>query len=395
MADVLRQFMHHRLTRFGVVAPLLVVSAYLFFDLTGAADEAAHLDKVRVGVANLDRGLETPIGTVSLASLAVAEMDERAPFKVESRATAEELRDGVLARDVAIGFVFPEDFTANVLGGTPTEVRVFRSEANDAFTNAFTRTLVMEWQANFDQVATTIGKLGSGGGGLPAEETALIEAREEVVAPVPNFRLSKLPMQITFPFWTAIIVLAVLIAMAGRQITSDRGGSDPWAITLAQVAVAAVATCLLAIVMVVDIALFSWEWSIRYVPLWAFTWLTAISGALLILGVIRLAGLAAGLIVSLPLLLIHQIVGGGTAPGSFAPAVYRWLEGLVPMRYFTEGFRNVLFGGTTSGRMMVALGAIALIGILLLAVGTVRAALMAQRDVSAEPPGELLGGTSG
>ena len=394
MADVLRQFMHHRLTRFGVVAPLLVVSAYLLFDLTGAADEAAHLDKVRVGVASLDRGLETPFGPISLADLAVGEMDERADFQVVFAATAEELRDDVLARDVAIGFVFPEDFTANVLGGTPTEVGVLRSEANDAFTNAFSRTLVMQWQANFDQVASTIGDLGSGGGGLPGEQAPLIEAREEVVAPIPNFRLSKLPMQIPFPFWAAIIVLAVLVSMAGRQIASERG-SDPWTITLGQVAVAAVGTCLLAFVMMLDIALFAWEWSIRYVPLWAFMWLTAMSGVLLIFGIIRLAGVVAGLIVSLPLLLIDQIVGGGAAPGSFAPAVYRWLEALVPMRYFTEGFRNILFGGTTSGSMMVALGAIGLVGVLLLIVGTVRAAFAAQKEAVAEPPRELVGGSFG
>ena len=394
MADVLRQFMRHRLTRFGVVAPLLVVSAYLLFDLTGAADEAAHLDKVRVGVASLDHGLETPFGPISLADLAVGEMDERADFQVVFAATAEELRDDVLARDVAIGFVFPEDFTANVLGGTPTEVGVLRSEANDAFTNAFSRTLVMQWQANFDQVASTIGDLGSGGGGLPGEQAPLIEAREEVVAPIPNFRLSKLPMQIPFPFWAAIIVLAVLVSMAGRQIASERG-SDPWTITLGQVAVAAVGTCLLAFVMMLDIALFAWEWSIRYVPLWAFMWLTAMSGVLLIFGIIRLAGVVAGLIVSLPLLLIDQIVGGGAAPGSFAPAVYRWLEALVPMRYFTEGFRNILFGGTTSGSMMVALGAIGLVGVLLLIVGTVRAAFAAQKEAVAEPPRELVGGSFG
>jgi len=395
MADVLRQFVRNRWTRFGVVAPLLVVSAYLLFNLTGAADEAAHLDKVRVGVADLDRGLETPIGTISLASLAVAEMDERADFQVVFAATAEELRDDVLARNVAVGFVFPEDFTANVLGGTPTEVGVFRSEANDAFTNAFSLTLVMQWQANFDQVAATIGKLGSGGGGLPGEEAPLIEAREEVVAPIPNFRLSKLPMQIPFPFWAAIIVLSVLVSMAGRDIASQRGGSDPWMITLAQVAVGAVATSLLALVMVVDIALFAWEWSIRYVPLWAFIWLTAMSGTLVVFGVVRLAGVTAGLVVSLPLLLIDQIVAGGAAPGSFAPAVYRWLEALVPMRYFTEGFRNIMFGGTTSGHMMVALGAIGLIGVLLLMIGTVRVALSAHKGAEAEPPGELLGGASG
>ena len=394
MFDALRQFANQRWTRFGVVAPLLVVTSFLFFDLTGATDEAAHLDKVVVGVAELDRGLETPFGSISLSSLAVSEMAERAPFQVVSSATEEELRADVLARDVAIGFVFPEDFSEKVLGREPTEVGVIRSEANDAFTNAFTQTLVMQWQSNFDQVANTIDKLGSGGGALPGQDVSLIQATEEVVAPIPNFRLSKLPMKILFPFWAAVIVLSVFVSMAAREVASQHR-IDPWMVTLGQVAVAALATSLLAAVMVVDIALFAWEWSVRYVPLWAFMWLTGISGAFVILGVTRLAGIVAGLAVSLPLLLMDQIVGGGAAPGSFAPAVYRWLESLIPMRYFTEGFRNILFGGTTSGRMMIALGVIGMIGIFLLVAGTVRAALAVQREASVEPPGELIGGASG
>ena len=394
MGDVLRQFVHHRWIRFGVVAPLLVVTSFLFFDLTGAADEVAHLDKVVIGVTELDRGLETPFGTVSLASLAVSEMAERAPFQLVFPATEEELREDVLARRVSIGFVFPEDFSEKVLGQEPTEVRVIRSEANDAFTNAFSQALVMQWQSSFDQVAATIGSLGSGGGALPGQDAPLIQAREEIVAPIPNFRLSKLPMKILFPFWAAILVLASFVSMAARDIASRRR-YDAWKITVGQVAVAAVATSLLAAVMVVDISLFAWEWSIRYVPLWAFMWLTGISGAVLVLGIARLVNLIVALSACLPLLLIDQIVAGGAAPGNFAPAVYRWLEGFVPMRYFTEGFRNILFGGTTSGRMMTALGTIALIGVLLLVAGTIRAALMAQPEASAEPSVELLGGTSG
>jgi len=389
---LLRQFGRLGWTRWALGLPPLIVTAFLFFNLTGASDGTAHLDKIKVAVTDLDRGIETPIGTISLASVAVAQFEEQAPFDIISSDSAEDLRDDVLGRRAALGFVFPEDFTEKVLGGEQAEVQVLRSEANDAFTNGVAMGLVREWQANLDRVASSVADLGSGGSFIPGLEPSAIVATEEVIAPIPNFRLEKLPMEILFPFWGSTIVMAAFILLAGREVASRFRQSEPWAISTVQIGLALSGTALLSLVMVLGIAFFAWEWSLKYIPLWSFMWLTAASSTLVLLGFMRCVGLVIGLIVSTPFLLIQQIVGGGVVPGSWAPPVYRWLESLVPMRYFTEGFRNILFGDTTTGSMVIALGSIALIGLGMLVLGTIRDAMTAQDQEPAGQTRELAGG---
>lgn len=121
---------------------ILIPTLFLFFALTLAVNPAAHLDRIRLGVAVLDDGVTTPEGQVSVGSQLAQGLGNNLGVEIVAFADAPAIREAVLSRDIAAGIVVPAGLTQHVLAGDPADLQIVRSDANDPFTNALTTNLV-------------------------------------------------------------------------------------------------------------------------------------------------------------------------------------------------------------------------------------------------------------
>src|SRR5215217_4328628 len=92
---------HEASAAFAVWA--LIPTLFLFFAITLAVDPTTQLAKVRLGVAVLDTGVQTPQGPMIVGARLAAGLGQQLPVQVVQFPTEQELRDAVLAHDVAGG----------------------------------------------------------------------------------------------------------------------------------------------------------------------------------------------------------------------------------------------------------------------------------------------------
>jgi uncharacterized phage infection (PIP) family protein YhgE len=367
--ESLRLVLRQRPARAALAIWALLPTLFLFFGLTLAVDPTSQAAKVRVAFVNLDPGLQTPQGSLSAPARLIEGLRQQAPFQVVTLASEPELRAAVLAREVAVGFVFPEGFTAGLRAGQPVQLVVVRSEANDPATNALAANLAREIPANLNRQLPALT------GGAPAPN--LVGARDEIVAASADFRWALVPATLVLPLWVGTLAFAVLLS---RAVDAARPGlPGGWRTAALELATGAVGAAVVAAVVVIDLALFAWNGRFEVAGLWAFLWLGLTAVAWLLQGLIRLLGWEIGALVGVLALFLQQPLSGAAYPPAFAPDAVRWAEGLAPLRYLVEGMRNFLVGGSTTPPLATALVWVALFGLLLYGGGMARVALTSRR----------------
>lgn len=368
-----RALFAQREARVALAVWAVVPAIFLFFAITLAVDPAAHLDRLRLGVAALDPGISTPQGQVAVGPRLVEGLQGQLGAEVVSYPTEAALRDGVLARDVAAGIVVPAGMTERLMAGEPVELRMIRSDANDPFTNGLTVNLAAQLGATIN---TALPRLLSGEAPAPA----LVSVAADTVAVTSDFRFAALPAALLLPLWMAGVAFAVLLARAGD---AARRSSGPARTGLGEMAVAVLGAGSTAAVVTLTIATFTWRWDLDLVALLGFLWLGLLAIGWLVLGTIRVVGIELGALVAVVALFIQQPASGAAFPPAFAPDAVRWAEPLAPLRYLVEGMRNLLVGGTTTPEMAAALAIMAAAGSLLIAVGMARLWLVPGRRPAA------------
>src|SRR5262249_23146492 len=101
-----------------------IPTLFLFFALTLAVDPTTQLAKVRLGVAVLDAGVQTPQGPLVIGSQLLAGLHQQLPVETVPYQTEAALRDAVFAHEVAGGIVFPPGMTSSLQAGQPVTLRV-------------------------------------------------------------------------------------------------------------------------------------------------------------------------------------------------------------------------------------------------------------------------------
>jgi hypothetical protein len=374
MMSSLRALLHQRETRAAVALWSLIPTVFLFFALTLAVDPVANLDRLRLGVTMLDQGVETPQGQVAVGPRLIEGLTNELGIDAVTYSTEADLRTAVEARDVSGGVVVPAGMTVDLQAGYPVELTIVRTDANDSFGNAFMTNLAGQLAANLNAVVPAIVS------GQPPALPAIAVATENLAA-TPDFRFPALPGTLLLPLWIASVAFAALLSRSGDRVRATAGASRTG---IAELVVAAVAAGIASAVITLDVALFSWRSDIDLVGLFGLLWLGLIAIGWLLLGTVRLVGLGAGVVLGVLALFIQQPVSGAAFPATFAPDVVRWAEPVAPLRYLVEGVRNVLIGGSTTTDVVVALGLLAVAGAVLVAAGTVRLSVGADRNVPRE-----------
>ena len=369
--SALSALVHQRHSRMAVAIWAIVPTVFLFFAMTLAVDPTTHLDRLRIGVAVLDEGVATPNGHVSIGPLLLEGIGGRLGAEAVPFSTEAALRDAVLAHDVTVAIVVPAGLTQAVMTGEPAGLEVVRSDAGDAFGNAFSANLAGQLSAMLNAALPAVVD------GQPPAAPA-IAVTTETVAATTDFRFAAVPASLLLPLWMASVAFAALVATSGNAIRSTFG---PFRTGLAELAVTTVAAGIVGAVLTLDIALFSWRSDLDLLGLFGLLWLGLVAIGWLVLGAVRLFGLAGGVGLGILALFVQQPVSGAMFPPAFAPDAVRWAEPIAPLRYLVEGLRNVLIGGSTTPDMAVALTLLALAGAAMAVAGMVRLAALSGRDV--------------
>jgi hypothetical protein len=362
--STLTSLLHQRQARAAIGVWVLIPTVFLFFALALAVDPAANVDHVRVGVAVLDEGVETPDGTLSVGArvgegLAAGLGVETVPYPSEIA-----LREAILARDVSLGIVAPAGMTQALVAGGSAQLQVVRSDANDVFTNNLSNSIAGQLSANLN---ATLPALLQGQSPTPP----LVTVTTDTVAVTTDARFPSMLGTMLLPLWMAGVAFAVLLSEAGNAIRATRGAVRSG---LAELAVAAVAAGVVAAVITADVALFTWRSDLDLAGLFGILWLGLLAIAWILVGTVRLFGIAAGAVLGVTALFLQQPISGAAFPASFAPDSVRWLEPVAPLRYLVEGVRNVLIGGSTTPDMAAALALLAAGGFILALGGMARLA---------------------
>ncbi|OGO57675.1 MAG: hypothetical protein A2V85_02930 [Chloroflexi bacterium RBG_16_72_14] len=370
-----RALIHRREARAALAVLVGLPTLFLFFNLTLAVDPAANVDRLRLGAVVLDTGVTTPEGQVSIGPQLVGALQERLGAEVMTYPTADSLRDAVLRREVGGGLVVPAGATARLRTGEGIELTVVRSDANDPFTNSFTASLASSLAATLNAVLP--GQLA----GTPTEPLVTVAA--DTVAISPDYRFATLPGFLLLPLWIASLAFAVLLARAGDHARETAGAARAG---VAEALFATLAAAVAGAVIAVDVALFTWRWDVNLIGLFALLWLALTAVTWLMVGAVRVFGVALGAGLGVVALFLQQPVSGATYPPAFAPEVVRWAEPIAPLRYLVEGVRDLLVGGSTLGDMAVALAWFAVAGLVAVAAGIARLALRSRSQRAAGAP---------
>jgi hypothetical protein len=378
--DALKQLLHRREARAALAVWTIVPALFLFFATTLAVDPAANLDELRLGAAIVDTGVTTPEGEVAIGPRLVEGLETQMGLEVTTYDTEAALRDAIDSREVGAGIVVPDGATQALMTGRPIELGVIRTDANDPFTNAFTANLAGQLEANLNAVLPTM---------LPGAEPPappLVTVAADTIATTADFRFATVMAALLLPLWMAAVAFSALLSRAGDAIRRSAGAAGSAA---SEMVVAIVGAGVVAAVLVIGLATFTWNWEIDLIGLFGFGWLGLTAIAFLLLGAVRAFGLEIGAILGVLALFVQQPVSGAAFPSTMAPDVVAWAEPVAPLRYLVEGMRNLLIGGSTTPDMALALSVIGVVGLGLALIGYGRLAVVRRQPApaSVQPAG--------
>jgi hypothetical protein len=370
-----RALFAQRETRAAVAVLALIPTLFLFFALTLAVDPSQHLGQVRLGVAVLDAGVQTPQGQVSAGARLAEGWRKQLPVEIVQFPDEAALRDAVLAHDVSAGVILPAAMTENLQAGRPVAVRLVKSDANDPFTNMFAANLQVQLSTSLN---AAVPALLGGQQGATEPAAPPVTVTPDVVAATTDFRFPAIPGMLVLPLWIAAVAFAALVSRAGIELR-EKLGMGSVETGMAELAAGVLGTGIAAAVIPLDLGLFTWRWDLDFLGLFAFLWLGMLAAVWLLQGTIRLLGFALGVATGVVALFVQQPVSGAAYPPAFAPDVVRWAADIAPLRYMLEGVRNLLIGGSTTWEMAGALAIMAAVGLLLYAGGIGLRALIPNR----------------
>jgi len=376
--DAIKQLLRQRDARAALAVWIIVPALFLFFATSLAVDPAANLDELRLGAAIEDDGVSTPGGEVAIGPRLVEGLEFQMGLQVTTYDTEAALREAIDEREVAAGIVVPDGSTQDLMTGGPIELGIIRTDANDPITNAFTANLAGQLAANLNAVLPTM---------LPGAEPPappLVTVAADTIAPTADFRFTTVMAALLLPLWMAGVAFSALLSRAGDAIRRTVGAG---ATAASELTAAIVGAGVVAAVLVIGLATFTWNWEIDLIGLFGFGWLGLTAIALVLLGAVRSFGLEIGAGLGVLALFVQQPVSGAAFPAAMAPDVVAWAEPVAPLRYLVEGMRNLLIGGSTTPDMVLALSVIGLVGLGVALIGYGRLAVVRRQPAPASLQG--------
>ncbi len=391
--------------RGALIAPSLVVLVFVFFNLTATVDQNAVVQRLTVGIVNLDEGVTLAgAGPVHVADQAVAALERQLPLSTikfpDEPSAMTALDRGV----IVAALILPPDFSRTIASGATAQARVINTDHLSVLETQVGRTVAGQLQAALTvavlsartQFATRLGNAVAAPAApatpglvpavpVPPVTVTPLEAPPAPVAPAPATPATATPATATpatttpatttnVPPLPAAAGPPLIVAMTALHAAANpvllqvpfvmsfaswmgsliggillffgtrpllRGGATG-SVALVRTVIPVFATVLAALMGVLLVGWLGGAWE-HFWELWAFRWLEMAASMMTITALFSLLGFFAFL-VAVPLVFYQSMLAGLLAPPSAAPAWLTWLD-RAPFYETTVALRTLLIGG--------------------------------------------------
>ncbi|ODT78332.1 MAG: hypothetical protein ABS76_24165 [Pelagibacterium sp. SCN 64-44] len=339
------------LLRVALVAPILIVFIFSFFNLSAPPDQQRALASLTLGVVNADEGM----GPLKLSDRLLGGLGQAVPFATTILADEAAGRTALDQGDVAALIVIPAAFSRNAASGEPIVLKVVATQHLTPVESQLGAMLGPQLQAGISAaMASALSAMGRTPPPLSVEV--------EMLHAAPNNTALVVPFVATFALWIAALAGAITLYLGSRRLAGP-------ALRLANLRalVPLVVTGGASLILALAIAAFAESWA-AFFHLWLVTWLAAYALTVLLAGLLAVLREWALLLI-VPVVFYQSALAGGQAPVSAMPDWLRWLGEAVPFHVLPDTYRQVLIGGPDSGIVGWSLLAI-VIGLALIYAGT-------------------------
>ena len=325
--------------RGAIVAPAVIATIFVLFNLTGAVDPQTAASTMRLGIVNLDEGATGPAGEMRLAEQILQALGSRVPFALTTLEAEAAARGALDAGEVFAVLVVPEDFTRAAFGGAPVTARVIVSEHLSVAEAQLGASLPATIGASFG-TAVTMARLALAARTQGPPGPPPVTVTTEPLHLAANARMRIAPVILMFASGLGGLIGAVLLHLATRG-RMPRGAFA--GVALSRTALPVVATGLASLVAAVMVGLATEVWD-GFLSLWLYGWLVGGTVMLGLVGLFSLLGFVA-VIIGLPIVFYQALAAGALAPAAAAPSWVSWINEVLPLPEILTGWRTILIGG--------------------------------------------------
>ena len=378
--SVVQRIVAERTFRFAIAAPVGLMLAFAFFNLTSVVDQRDAAQAMMLGIVNLDEGVTTPLGSVKLSERIIAGMAARLPLPnrpLEDEAAARRALD---EGEISMAIVVPPEFSDLATGGFPVQVRVLKSDHLSIGESQLGAVMVAQFQSSLS-LAVAISREASARG-VPADfSTSPVSVETVTLHDAGGARALTAPFVMSFPTWLAAFTGAFMLYLSTRRpIYLDSFAGIGLARTLVPALTMGVATFVSVLVVVLVSGLTS-----EFFALWLYAWYSAVAIAWFYLGLFSVLGFLA-VPIGLPLAFYQATAAGALAPPDAAPGWLSWINDVLPVHEILSGYRAIAIGGPEGALPILAVFLFLLAGFGLIWVGTAAHALLWPRNVENKIP---------
>ena len=363
-SETLARIRAHTTFRGAIVAPAVVVTIFVLFNLTGAVDPQSASQAMRLGIANLDEGAPGPAGELRLSEQILEGLAGRAPFAALAYEAEAAASAALETGEVFAVLVLPGDFTRAAVGGAPVSARILVSEHRSVAEARLGAALPEMFEAALG-TAVTMARLAVAARiqGPPGPPPVTVVTEPLHLAA--NARMGVAPVVLMFASGLGALVGAILLHLATRARV-PRGAFA--GVALMRTAIPVVATALASVLGALMVGLATEVWD-GFVALWLYSWLIAATFMLGLVGLFSLLGPLA-LIVGLPLVFYQGLAAGALAPVAAAPSWVSWINDVLPLPQILAGWRTILIGGPDDAVAIREVVLVLVVGVVLIWVAT-------------------------
>lgn len=369
MQDTLAGIRRHPLFRAAIAAPIGIMIIFSLFNLTAATDQQKLPSAVTLGIVSLDEGVEGMPGPIS--EQLIAGLDAGLPAGTvrfaDEAAAIEALDEG----EVSAVLVFPAAFSAEVVAGTPVDLRFLGTQHLSLAETQLSASLARQIEGNMTAAigglrqSIAAGAFPPSPGAEPSAPQPVAVVSTELLYAANNPASLSAPFVMTFATWISAFVGALMAFIASRIFKGAHTIVPVGTLrTLLPVAVPAISALCLAVV----VAWTTDNWG-HLVALWLFVWLAAAAIGLVFAGLFALFGFFA-LLLALPLVFYQAALSGTQAPAGAIPDWLGSIADAIPFSDIGDGFRALVIGGPDGSQPILLLLAVAAIGAALVWIGT-------------------------
>ena len=355
------------LFRAAMLVPAAIALVFSLFSLTAAPDAARLAGAINIGLVKLDTGMVFP--PIKVSDRLQQGLAQQVPFGLTEFTDENSARAALEAGNIAAFVVFPEEFSQQAFSDEPVKFSVVTAGnltlAEAKIAEQMPSMLQSGIAAAVNGLRLAIAKGQIPTGALPVELSV-----ERLYVPK-NPSASVAPFASAYTIWLGAMVGGLLLFLSTRTVGSPRDRAVLR--TLLPIGVSGLSSLVLTTIVASTAGL-----QVGFLGFWITAWTISLVLAWFFGGFLAVLRLP-GLIILIPLVFYQAALGGTQMPAAAAPEWLVAMVGSLPFEHVGAVLRAQIIGGA-AGLDLVLAGATALLGLVLIALGSLFLEGNVQRD---------------